>query len=116
MEQAIEKGFTLKIEALTLGVILCIMQALDGILTTIGVSRFGLEVEANPLIRGLMESYGEIFALALVKSLSIVAICVLVFLAHRVSWISKAMGYVAALYLFVAILPWTYLLFFKQII
>ena len=92
------------------------MQALDGILTTIGVSRFGVEVEANPLIRNLMHSYGEIAALALVKSLAIVAICTLVFLAHRVTWVSKAMGYVAALYLFVAILPWTYLLFFKEII
>lgn len=110
MERVIEKGFTLKIEAITLGFILCIMQALDGVLTTIGVSRFGIESEANPLIRSLMESYGEVFALALVKSFAIVAICVLVFLAHRVSWVSKALGYVTALYLFVAILPWTYLL------
>jgi len=96
MERVIEKGFTLKIEAITLGFILCIMQALDGILTTRGVRKFGSESEANPSIRNLMQSYGEGWALALVKSFALVAICILVFLAHRVSWVERALGYVAA--------------------
>lgn len=113
MDRAITR-ISVETEALVFGSLLCVLQALDGYLTSLGVNRFGIEVEANPLIRYLMFSIGEIQALALIKSLAFVAILLLMFLAHRLNWVSKAMGVVAALYLLVAIIPWTYILFIRD--
>lgn len=116
MERAIQGKILIHPEALLFGSLLCVLQALDGFLTTMGVHRFGVEVEANPVIRYLMISLGEIPALALIKMLALSAIIILMFMAQRVNWISKAMGIVAALYIVVAILPWTYILFIRDLI
>ncbi len=95
-----------------LGTMLAILQAMDGILTSIGVSRFGLHVEGNPLLRNLMELYGHAPALAITKGLAIFIVIFLTCLAHRVTWVKKALGALNCIYLFFAVLPWTYLLFF----
>lgn len=112
MERAIR--ISIQAEAIIFGSLLCVLQALDGYLTSLGVNRFGIEIEANPIIRYLMFSIGEIPALALIKSMAFVAIVILMFLAHRLNWIPRVMGVVATLYLFVAILPWTYILFIRD--
>ena len=114
MERAIQGKISIQTEAIMFGSLLCVLQALDGVLTTMGVHRFGVEVEANPVIRYLMISLGEIPALAMIKSLALIAIIILMYLGQKVNWIAKAMGAVAALYLFIAILPWTYILFIRD--
>ena len=112
MERALR--ISIEVEAIVFGSLLCLLQALDAYLTSLGVSRFGIEVEANPLIRHMMFSFGELPALAIVKCLAFVAIISLVFLSQKLNWITRAMGVVAALYLFVAIIPWTYILFVRD--
>ena len=95
---------------------LCLLQVFDGLLTSVGVARYGTDVEGNPLIRGLMEQMGSLPALGLVKLLSIIIVLGLAYFAPRVPWIKGAMGAVTCFYLFAAIIPWTYILFIKPLI
>lgn len=81
------------------------LASLDGALTYIGISRWGLGVEANPVIRWLIVEMGLVPALMLTR---IVAFAVVVFLyrgGHETTLIIFA-----ALFLFVAVLPWCYIL------
>src|SRR5688572_33026292 len=48
-------------------VVFLLAQVSDGVLTYIGVSTYGLEIEGNPLIAWLMESMGEGPGLAAAK-------------------------------------------------
>ncbi len=99
-----------------LGIILAILQLMDGVLTSIGVARFGIGIEGNPLLRALMAEFGHIQTLTLLKFLAIMIVIGLTLLAYRLPWIKNAMGALTCLYLVAAIIPWTYLLFIKPYI
>jgi uncharacterized membrane protein len=88
---------------------LVLLQVLDALLTYRGLSIFGLEIEANPLIRILIERLGSFFGLLLVKSIAVLAVFYLWSLRERVLWIPVATKFLSAYYVFFAILPWTYL-------
>jgi hypothetical protein len=76
-------------------------QFLDGLFTYIGVNTFGLTVEANPLIAGLMASVGHGAALLGAKSLAgALGVCL------HLREIHSAVALLAGFYLAVAILPW----------
>ncbi len=93
-----------------LGILLCWLQLFDGVFTAVGVSRFGLAIEGNPLLRSVMESYGPIQALFWIKLASLPAIFFLCLFADSISWVKTGMVFVSGLYLFLAILPWAYAL------
>ncbi len=99
--------------AFIIGTTLCLLQALDGILTSVGMRRFGTEFEGNPLLRSLMEQFGHVPTLGLVKLLSIFFVIALTIYAQKQPWVRNAMGAISCIYLFAAILPWTYFLFIK---
>lgn len=82
------------------------IQILDGILTGFGVKHFGHGIEANVLIRTLMDYIGYVNALVVVKSLAIGIVIALYHLAAYVSWINRAIKMVIILYLCAAIIPW----------
>ena len=98
-------------KALVLGFVLCLMQALDGILTSLGMLRFGVAMEGNPLLRFLMQEYGQAMGLGVSKAMAIAAVVALVALARSLPWVNKALGALGAFYFFMAIVPWTYILF-----
>ncbi|MCO6430223.1 MAG: hypothetical protein J5J00_05130 [Deltaproteobacteria bacterium] len=98
-----------------IGILLVALQVLDGLLTGIGVMRFGTEIEANPLIRSLMEQWGHINALVAVKLCAIVIVGILCRLAIKVGWVTFALQGVILLYLAAAIVPWTAILLFRAI-
>ena len=76
-------------------------QLLDGIFTYIGVNTFGLSVEANPLIAGLMASYGHGTALVGDKSVAgTLGVCL------HLREIHTAVALLAGFYVVVAIVPW----------
>jgi uncharacterized membrane protein len=100
-------------EALLLGALLVLLQAADGLLTMWGVDRYGVGVEGNPFLRHLMEQFGHVQILTLVKCVAIMFVGALTYYAKRQVWIRNAMGAVSAIYLFAAILPWTWILFIK---
>jgi len=98
-----------------IGILLVAIQILDGLLTGIGVAHFGTRMEANPLIRTLMEHWGHVAALIFVKTCAIVIVAILCRLALKVTWLSYALQCVVVLYLTVAIIPWTAILLFRAI-
>lgn len=103
-------------QALIVGSILIILQALDGILTGMGVERFGLHMEGNPFLRLLMAEFGHVPTLAALKFVAISIVVLLTIMVKRVPWVENAMSAISCLYILVAILPWTYILFIKPYI
>lgn len=93
------------------GVFLASLQIFDGVLTSMGMSRFSLEAEGNPLLRELMLRYGPENALFAVKGIAICMVVFLTFLAKRQRWIKDMIAALSCLYLFAAIVPWVYFLY-----
>jgi hypothetical protein len=80
-------------------------QCLDGIFTYIGVNTFGLTVEANPLIAGLMATVGHGTALVGAKTLAgALGVCL------HLREIHAAVALLAGFYMAVAIVPWVAIL------
>lgn len=111
--QGNQASFLPKPGVLMLGLSLAVLQAMDGILTSVGVSRFGPAIEGNPLLRALIEEYGHTPTLALTKIFAIFVVIALTFMADSIPWVKKAMGALTCVYLFGAVLPWTYILFLQ---
>jgi uncharacterized membrane protein len=84
-------------------------QASDGVLTYIGVSTYGLHVEANPIIGWLMSLIGEGAALATAK-----VAAGFFGIALHLSAVHRAVAVLAAFYLAVAVLPWIAILFYYR--
>lgn len=80
-------------------------QCFDGIFTYLGVNRFGLSVEANPLIASLMASVGHGTALVGAKGIA-GALGVGLHLRE----IHAAVALLAGFYVAVAIVPWVAIL------
>lgn len=81
-------------------------QGLDGVLTYVGVSVYGVHMEGNPLIGWLMQTIGQGPALATAKLTA-----GLFGIALHLSAVHKAVALLAAFYVVVAIVPWLALLF-----
>ena len=86
-------------------VLFLLAQAADGVMTYVGVTTFGVHLEANPLLASLMDAFGygtavtgaKIVASALGISLHLIGV-------HRILAILTGVYFVAAL------LPWAGLL------
>jgi hypothetical protein len=90
---------------------LALLQILDGILTHRGLSLFGgVGGEGNGLLRYAMSVYGIVPALVMAKGMAVLLIFGLCSISHRVTWIENAFKGLIALYLVLAILPWTSIL------
>ncbi len=95
---------------LMIAILLTFFQILDGILTYIGVSRFGNEAEYNLLIRKLLLIFNPISVLIFIKFIAIGIIAFLTSLSSYYKWIKVAMISIGVFYLIAAILPWTFIL------
>ena len=87
--------------------LLIIFQIMDGLLTLLGISFFGIEAEGNPLVRQIIHAMGPGFGIGLVKLTTIVIICCICIFGSKVSWLSRAMTGVASIYFFCALVPWS---------
>ena len=84
-----------------------VVQALDGFYTYVGVSTYGLDVEANPIVSAFMAYFGEAGGLVGAKAVaSMLGICLYFCQVHAV------VALLTGFYLTAAIAPWTLLLFF----
>jgi hypothetical protein len=81
-------------------------QCLDGVFTYVGVKTYGIGVEANPLIAGLMAYVGHGPALMGAKS-----IAGLLGIGLHVGQVHSAVALLAVFYLAVAVFPWISILF-----
>jgi hypothetical protein len=86
------------------------LQVLDGALTFTGMHTFGLDAEGNPFLRTLMELLGLLPALLITKGVCIGIVIALYQQVTRISWLGHALGGIAAVYTFAAVIPWSYLL------
>ena len=96
-----------------LGICLAFLQVLDGWMTSLGMSRFGIEMEGNLMLRELMFQFGHIPTLTVVKLFSISLIFLLIVNSKRVPWIKGALGAMNCVYIVFAIAPWTHILFIQ---
>jgi hypothetical protein len=106
---------TISRDIIILGLIVTLLQIMDGVLTGIGIHRYGVEAEGNLFIRTLMEQFGYVQALILVKGFSIFVIGTLCVLSTVVHWVPRAMKIVIAIYLCGAIIPWTAVLITRSL-
>jgi hypothetical protein len=87
-------------------VVFLLAQCFDGVFTYVGVLSFGLSIEANPLIAGLMNTFGHGVALTGAKlTAAALGICL------HLRQIHSAVAILAAFYIVVAIVPWVMILF-----
>jgi hypothetical protein len=84
-----------------------LVQCFDGVFTYVGVTAFGLGIEANPIIAGLMANLGHGAGLLSAKvTAAFLGICL--HLRH----IHLAVAVLTGFYAAAAIAPWTLILFF----
>ena len=86
------------------------LQIADGMLTSIGVARFGISGEGNPFLKNLMLEHGPDKALFIVKACAIFIIAGLTALAKRAPFVKDIIGTLSCIYLFAAIIPWVYII------
>jgi hypothetical protein len=83
------------------------MQCLDGLLTYVGVTAFGIGVEANPIVAALMTQLGHGVGLLSAKILAgALGVCL------HLNQIHSVVALLAGFYLTAAVAPWTMILFF----
>jgi hypothetical protein len=87
-------------------VIFLLAQCFDGVFTYVGVQTFGMEIEANPLIAGLMLHFGQGTGLLGAK-----IVAAALGIALHVRRVHGAVALLAAFYLGAAVMPWTAILF-----
>jgi hypothetical protein len=88
-------------------ILFLVAQACDGVLTYVGVSIYGLGIEANPVLGWLMAAFGQRLAVATAKAAAgAVGIGLHLAAVHRV------VAALAGFYLLMAVLPWIAILFF----
>ena len=86
-------------------VLFLVLQVLDGVLTYVGVSTYGVSMEGNPLIAWLMGATGQGPALATAK-LAAGSFGV----ALHLSAVHTVVAVLAGFYLVVAVIPWVVVL------
>lgn len=86
-----------------------VAQVLDGAFTYLGVAAFGLS-EGNPIIAYYITHHGVGPSVTVAKMLAVVCSMVLHLLG-----LHRTLGLLTLLYLSMAVLPWTYLLFVARL-
>jgi hypothetical protein len=87
-------------------VVFLLAQYLDGIFTYLGIARFGLAVEANPLIAALMSTVGGGPAIVIAK-----VVAIGLGMALHLGRVHRAVAFLAAFYFAAAVVPWSIILF-----
>jgi hypothetical protein len=92
-------------EATIVFAVFLVAQVLDGLLTYIGVSLLGVEVEANLLLAKSMAAVGTPVTLVAAKLFA----CACGYVLYRTAWY-RPLAITAGLYVGVAVVPWLGLL------
>jgi serine/threonine protein kinase len=96
-----------------LGVFFASLQVLDGVLTSMGMERFGVMTEGNPILQSLMHDYGPDTTLLVVKGFAVFLVACITALAKHIKWIKNMIAALSVIYLCAAIIPWMYFLFLR---
>jgi uncharacterized membrane protein len=85
---------------------LCWLQIFDGFLTWIGITRYGIGFEGNPILQRLMLHFGAESALVGTKLLAITAILFICLFSRNTKWVKPGLIMTNAIYLGLAVIPW----------
>ena len=99
------------LDFLFFGLFLVSLQLADWYLTSMGIERFTVKAEANPLMRILMHRFGPEDTLLYVKLSAITFVTFLTVVARRAKWVKNIIFFLSCIYLIAAVLPWLYILF-----
>jgi hypothetical protein len=91
--------------ALALLALFATVQLADAWLTAVGINRFGVDAEANPMLALPIIFFGPVAALIVAKSAAVVGGAVLYRLSRHV-----LLATLTLMYVFVAIAPWAWAL------
>jgi hypothetical protein len=97
-------------KAAQLGLLLAFFEVLDGLLTYVGLSLFGMEREGNAFLQNMMRAYGFSPVLFVSKIAALLIVLFLTGYAHRRKWVRPLIAAMCCAYLVFAVLPWTYLI------
>src|SRR5207249_5908891 len=81
------------------------VQMADACMTAIGVGRYGVAAEANPMLALPIALFGPAVVLTTAKGMAILGAVVL----HRCSW-HLVLALLTVMYVFLAIMPWAWAL------
>jgi hypothetical protein len=87
--------------------IFLLAQCADGVFTYVGVSSFGIGIEANPIIASLMSTFGHGAGLAGAK-----LVAGMLGIMLHICEVHLAVAVLAGFYITAAIVPWVSILFF----
>lgn len=107
------KTFSLSRKALLLGVTLILCQIVDGLLTYTGLLLLGVEMEGNGLLREMIYAYGLVPGLCMAKVGALVSVALITVAAHRRKWIRPIILALSAVYVTLALVPWTLVLWYR---
>lgn len=96
--------------ALEVGLFLAICQLLDGMLTYLGLSLFGIEMEGNRILAFMMKTWGSFPVLFVSKIMALILVGFLTVYSHKRRWFRPIIVALALLYIVLAVLPWIYVL------
>lgn len=91
-----------------------VLQIFDGILTYLGVKRFGINGEGNPLIHILMLNMGAVLALVTVKALAILSLIAVNSKVESNTIVKRGLKLSIWFYMLLAIIPWTVILYLTE--
>lgn len=97
-------------QALTLGLLLAVLQVADALLTYIGLTLHGIHLEGNGFLAEMMHAYGLFPALFITKFAALFLILALTLFSHRRKWIRPFIFMLCAVYITLAIVPWVFIL------
>lgn len=101
-------------KAIKLGILLIIIQMLDGILTINGIIHFGIDYEANLLLHTfLINSVSPAKTIMTAKLLACFLIGFLSYVAYHSKIVTNCLIVIAFIYTSFAIVPWSYMLLNK---
>ncbi|NMC61785.1 MAG: hypothetical protein GYA55_01315 [SAR324 cluster bacterium] len=96
--------------AFQLGLFLALFQIFDGILTYVGLTLFGLEMEGNAFLNMLMEAFGSFPVIFVSKLIALILVGGLTLYAHPRPWFRPVIVILILTYLVLAVLPWTFII------
>lgn len=101
------------LDFLFLGIFLASLNLFDGYLTSKGMETFGIHTEGNTLLKSLMYRYGHNQTLLVVKGIAIFLVFILTVAARKSKIVKNLVGTLSLIYLFAAVVPWIYILYYK---
>ena len=102
------------LDFLFLGLFLISLLAMDGILTSFGISGEDIHLEGNPIVAYLMGVFGKNSALIITKTISIIFVIFITLLAKRQRWIKNTIAVLSCIYLLGAAIPWLVILHYSN--